>query len=117
MENTGVVSVWVGKFDDEDQFFNYVEKSYDDDGANSGFITETDVEDYDEDFAEGAWFDPGNPEALAEVSYMESFSELLLPDLTGRPENAAYFIFDVATEPGPDEAQLKLLGVYPYQQS
>jgi hypothetical protein len=116
VQRPGKVSVWVGKFDDEAQFFSHVEKSYGDDETTSDFIAETAMEDFDEDFAEGAFFEPGNPASLADVSYFASFGERLYADLNGRAENAAYFIYDMATAAGPPEAQLHLLGVYPYQQ-
>ena len=116
MQQSGSVSVWVGSFDDEEQFFEYVEKDYSDDEATSAFISQAGVEEYDEDFAEGIFFDPQELGQLDDISYFSTFRERVLTDLRGRPENAAYFIYDVATEPGAEQARLQLLGTYPYQQ-
>ena len=112
--------MWVGTYDDEDEFFGYLEKvlGYLKTDANdepvSAFITATDVKEYDENFTEGCYFDPADPAEL-DASYFSTFGDKVRADLDGHV-NSAFFMYDVAAEPGPERAPLRLLGVYPYQQ-
>ena len=110
----GVVSIWTGTVRDEAELFDHVTMEYDDGEATSPFLTETGIDWYDEDFAEGSVSaDPAR--ALSEHSHSAGFASLAGPDLASRPEtNALYLIYDLDASAQHDRpGLLKFLGTYP----
>ncbi|MBN6150907.1 immunity 22 family protein [Xanthomonas sp. AmX2] len=120
-KNTGQVSVWAGYFDNEDEFFSYVEKTYEGDSVSSRFISDLNVQWYDEDFAEGVYLDrDGDIEsALGELSWGASFVHNLAPAIDLNKVNSVYVVYDFDGSPtaAVTGAPLSFLGVYEYRKS
>lgn len=117
VERTGVVSLWGGRFASEDDFFSYVEKTYPDSGATSGFIRDTGIGFYDEDFAEGNYFTDGGVEsAIRALSYGDSFPSSAVEAMSLVPDaNSIYAIYDVdATELRSRAEKLVFIGAFAY---
>ncbi|SFK92790.1 immunity 22 family protein [Lysobacter sp. cf310] len=117
VERMGVVSLWGGRFASEDDFFSYVEKTYPDSGATSGFIRDSGIGFYDEDFAEGNYFTDGGVEsAIRELSYGDTFPPKAVEAMSRvAGANSIYAIYDVdATELRSDADRLVFVGAFTY---
>ncbi|NUO76044.1 MAG: hypothetical protein HOQ32_08515 [Lysobacter sp.] len=117
VERAGVVSLWGGRFASEDDFFAYVEKTYPDSGATSGFIRDSGIGYYDEDFAEGHYFTDGDVgAAIRELSYGTTFPSSAT-EAMGRVvgANSIYAIYDVDTSELKSNAdKLVFVGAFTY---
>lgn len=116
-EATGVVSLWAGRFSSEEEFFSYVEITYTKSGATSGFIRESGIGVYDEDFAEGDYCHDRNVElAILNFSYAGSFSSLAIAATSRIVDvNSIYAIYDVdASGLKSDTDKLVFVGVFMY---
>ncbi len=53
------VSIWLGDFENEEQFYHYMNLSYTEDGdlIPSAFMNDFNIEDYDDDFQEIYYFE------------------------------------------------------------
>jgi hypothetical protein len=116
----GIVSVWVGHFDDEDSLLSYVEKYYpsDDQVSTSRFLQDIPVGLYDEDFAEASFFASRDMErTIDEHSYASSFAVDVLKDIRqhGPDINSLYLIYDIdASDTESSRGPLRFIGAYPY---
>lgn len=104
-EDGDVISLWVGRFQTEQELDSYVKPFYStepetDDLPISAFAEDIGLSSYDEDFLESA-FDPSwaqNPEKMFEgCSYFESYEEAALEALQ-------------RIAPGPVDSLILLLG-------
>ncbi|AKO20757.1 hypothetical protein DZA55_13565 [Xanthomonas oryzae pv. oryzae] len=120
-ENIGKVSVWTGNFEGEDEFFSYVEKTYEGDSVSSGFISDLKVEWYDEDFAEGVYLrKSGDAEsALDELSWGASFVPKIASVVDLNKVNSIYVVYDFDGSPTAaiTNGRLRFLGVYEYSKN
>lgn len=75
MEEENKVSVWVGRLNNEEQFKNYIEVDYNDDGDMvSNFMSDFDIEYYDEQFQEALFNTSGvRSDIFKDFSYSENF--------------------------------------------
>ena len=118
VDRKGVVSLWGGQFDSEDEFFSYVEKEYPEGGATSGFIRDSGIGFYDEDFSEGNYFIDGNIDsAIRDLSYGDSFYQpatKAASHISGM--NSIFAIYDVdASGLKSGAMSLAFLGVFSYR--
>ncbi|WP_252508840.1 immunity 22 family protein [Paenibacillus peoriae] len=116
-----MVSVWYGHFASEDELFEYVEIKYPEDENEdvfSGFLNDQEIDDFDEDFAEGVFQVDGTDDGIKDVSYVDSFLSPLLHDLSkiDGKYNSLFFIYDCNTSGLLEKSGVKLcfLAVYPY---
>lgn len=116
-----MVSVWYGHFASEDELFEYVEIKYPEDENEdvfSGFLNDQEIDDFDEDFAEGVFQVDGTDDGIKDVSYVDSFLSPLLHDLSkiDGKYNSLFFIYDCNTRGLLEKSGVKLcfLAVYPY---
>ncbi|AKO09375.1 immunity 22 family protein [Xanthomonas oryzae pv. oryzicola] len=120
-ENIGKVSVWTGHFESEDEFFSYLEKTYEGDSVSSGFISDLKVEWYDEDFAEGVYLGKSDDaeSALGELSWGASFVPKIASVVDLNKVNSIYVVydFDGSATAAITNAPLNFLGVYEYSKN
>ncbi|MUV03842.1 hypothetical protein GN157_08990 [Flavobacterium rakeshii] len=75
MEEENKVSVWVGWLNNQEQFKNYIKVDYNDDGDMvSDFMSDFDIEYYDEQFQEALFNISGvKSDIFKDFSYIENF--------------------------------------------
>ncbi|WP_418057655.1 immunity 22 family protein [Pimelobacter simplex] len=119
VERWGVVSLWGGGFATEDDFFGYVEMIRPDGCTTSGFLRDSGIGFYDEDFAEGSYVSSDLDAAIRALSYGASFHRPAYEVLRRMPgTNAVYAIYDVdASGLAGAGGRLALAGAFPYQRS
>lgn len=116
-----VVSVWYGHFASNDELFDYIEINYPEDENEdvfSGFLNDHEIDDFDEDFAEGVFLINRADDDIKDVSYVDSFLFPLLNDL-GKIDgkyNSLFFIYDCNTSSLPEKNgdKIRFLATYPY---
>lgn len=113
------VSIWVGRFDDEDALDDYVAFRYPpDDEGWSPFTRDHGLDGIDEDVAEPAWWQRG-PYSFADHSYGESFASVADADLAQRSPhaNSAYLLYDIDARrvPRSETSPLTFLGAHLYR--
>ena len=114
----GVFSLWVGKFEDEDSFFEYLEQNYEGGVATSGFMKDFDIDWYDADYAAGDFFAERNAvEALKEVDYSYSFSDDVFEEVLKYVDvNSMLVIYDCnAVNLKKRKGKLCFVGAFPYK--
>ena len=88
MRKENKVSLWLGNFESEEEFENYIYIDYDEDGdyIPSIFQKEFGISYYDEDFSELVWFSEKTKKfstLLKDFSYSSQIIDLLKPMLGG----------------------------------
>jgi hypothetical protein len=74
MDMKGKVSIWLGKFETEEELYNYTTEKYTFDGEVScQFYSDFDLKYIDNQFIEVAFNDPLTLEFIESASYSESF--------------------------------------------
>lgn len=121
VERAGVVSLWAGRFATEELFYAYVEKSHADGRSTSGFLRDSGIGFYDEDFAEGSYAGAdGLDAAIRALSYGDGFHRPAVTALRRLPGvNAVYAIYDIdatGLQRDPDQP-LVLVGTFPYRRA
>ncbi|HDV6325945.1 TPA: immunity 22 family protein [Burkholderia cenocepacia] len=84
MEKANKVSVWVGKFTDDDDLTDYIENAYDENGDSSNqFRDDTGIDGFDDGFREADMLQPDLSlrENLVGFSWIDSFADVLIPQL------------------------------------
>jgi hypothetical protein len=123
-EKQGYVSVWVGQFESDAAFQNYITHTFDEDGnAHSPFGHDSQLEWFDHDFQDAEFFSDGISDlgaTLASASYGDSFAEHVAAEIQARnllPFNAIFLLYDCAysAELAHDEQKLRFVGAFPYQ--
>jgi len=79
MKKQNKISIWIGNFDSEDDFYEFIEEKYDEDGKSSSAFREEFKTGYiDHDFQESFFVDEElTKEDFMETSYGESFVDKL----------------------------------------
>ncbi len=113
----GTVSIWVGRFGEEDALYDYVDFRYPSDGGWSPFTRNHGLDWVDEDFAEAAWW--REPYSFADHSYGDSFAPQADADLAqwSSEVNSAYLLYDIDARqlPRSETSPLTFLGAYHYR--
>ncbi|KVL37138.1 immunity 22 family protein [Burkholderia sp. MSMB1835] len=84
MEGANKVSVWVGKFTDQDDLADYIENAYDENGDSSNwFRDDTGIDWFDDGFREADMLQPNLSlrENLVGFSWIDSFADVLILQL------------------------------------
>ncbi|AWG28661.1 immunity 22 family protein [Burkholderia cenocepacia] len=84
MEKANKVSVWVGKFTDDDDLTDYIENAYDENGDSfNQFRDDTGIDGFDDGFREADMLQPDLSlrENLVGFSWIDSFADVLIPQL------------------------------------
>ncbi|WP_082725196.1 MULTISPECIES: immunity 22 family protein [unclassified Burkholderia] len=84
MEKANKVSVWVGKFADDDDLTDYIENACDEKGdASNQFRDDTGIDWIDDDFREAGMLQPDLSlrKNLVGFSWIDSFADVLIPEL------------------------------------
>lgn len=84
MEEANKVSVWIGKFTDDDDLTDYIENAYDENGDSSNqFLDDTGIDWIDDDFREAGMLQPDLSlrKNLVGFSWIDSFAHVLIPEL------------------------------------
>jgi hypothetical protein len=113
MRKDNAVSVWVGHFDSEKEFSNYIRSKYDEDGDEipSDFMKAFEIYDLNPDFQEVLFQENLSGEDLRQASYAETFVDRL-GDLSG---NCAVLLYDYDYAGIVREAnKLRFLGTFNY---
>lgn len=123
-EREGVVSIWLGNMDSEDDFEDYIEEQYEDDDAPmSKFTEEFGLGWYDHDFSEADFKDNPVPveEFLSRNSYSSSFINEAVSAANNKGlENCGTKIllynceYDPATAPVSETQKLTFIGAFNY---
>lgn len=83
MEETNKVSVWLGSFDSEEQFNEYIEEQFDEEGdITSVFMKDFKIDFIDNQFQEVLFSDELKKEDLEPASYSESFLNNIAADFS-----------------------------------
>lgn len=124
----GILSVWAGRFDSEDELFDYTDWKYDEDDEDAeptnAFANHSGLGWFDHDFQE-ANFVGEHPSSPADVleghSYVESFRDEVasaLAKLRRKEWNSLFLLYDCAYDPDrahPSNAsRLHYIGSFPY---
>jgi|SRR6218665_640067 len=117
MEEENKVSVWIGNFNSAAEFKKYVEEEYDDDGEmTSPFLTDFEIDYYDEDLKESVFSEDANKKELLEgFSYSENFISKIP---AGVLENSNSFLFLYNFEHDEtviNKGKFSFIGTYDYQ--
>jgi Immunity protein 22 len=122
-EKEGFVSVWVGTFDNETEFENYVEEKYGqiDMMPLSKFAQESDLHWYDHDFREAFFNSDGVTHIrnlLIGSSYSESFIDAIVQksnEIKIEEGNAVFLLFDCSYLPiEKGKGKLRFIASAPY---
>ncbi|MBP0609251.1 MULTISPECIES: immunity 22 family protein [Burkholderia] len=84
MEKANKVSVWVGKFTDDDDLTDYIENAYDENGDSfNQFRDDTGIDWFDDGFREADMLQPDLSlrENLVGFSWLDSFADVLILQL------------------------------------
>ena len=83
MNEENKVSIWFGKFDTQEQFYDFIKETYDDEGdMHSSFMQSFGIDFIDNQFQE-TLFDNGiNKSKLKPASYSESFIDRITIDFS-----------------------------------
>lgn len=117
--NENFVSIWCGKFANEDEFLQYLEMDYDSDD-NSQFMQDFLIDYYDEDLSEYGFYDENLLQNLMQHSYTDSFPVTIQQDIQPYLNcNVVFLIYDFVANPKKQnpQAKLQLIGVYPYHKN
>lgn len=117
--NENFVSIWCGKFANEDKFLQYIEIDYDSD-ENSQFMQDFLIDYYDEDLSEYGFYDENLFENLMQHSYANSFPLNIKQDINLYLDcNVVFLIYDFVADSKKQNplAKLQLMGVYPYSKN
>lgn len=117
---SNVVSFFLGKFSNEQDFLNYIAFDYslDDDLPPSRLMADFGIDWYDEDVTEANFFENSSiNEQLSQHSYAETFDKQVWIDIKNFNDfNSLYLIYDFdATDYQPKNTKLTLIGVYTYE--
>jgi hypothetical protein len=116
----GKVTVFLGKFKDEDELKKYVKFTYDEEGeATSEFCRQSNVEWFDEDFMEAFMFRQEQPFTdIMMASYADTFKPSLqkqLPPALLNNFNSIILLYNCShTQPVKNTEKLYLAGVFDY---
>ncbi|KVH73005.1 hypothetical protein WJ42_23000 [Burkholderia cepacia] len=84
MEKANKVSVWIGKFVNEDDLTDYIENTYDENGDSSNqFRDDTGIGWFDDGFREADMLQPqlSLRENIVGFSWIDSFADELIPKI------------------------------------
>lgn len=114
MERENKVSVWIGKFNDKNDFQEYLEISYDDNGEMlSNFMKDFNIEFYDEDFSESIFLESSSLSELKNFSYSNSFVENVLGKALDY--NSFFVLYDFDFDSNDNiSGKLKFIGSFDY---
>jgi hypothetical protein len=127
-ESHGTLSLWIGRFDGEDDLFAYVDFVYDEDGnGRSQFALDAGLEWFDHDFQEAHFAAAGladpAPE-LAGFSWSSSFiagAAAAIASAREEPDNAIFILYNCAYNPAVAQpragGRLRFVAALPYDQS
>lgn len=120
-----IVSVWVGKFSTEEDFFEFIDFKYDSDGNSSNlFCKEAGFSWFDHDLQEAVFINQEQnlSTALQESSWIGSFEKELTAVLARFPKtyyNSILLLYDFQYKPEiarPDNnSRLKFIGSFKYK--
>lgn len=119
IQHKNFVSIWCGKFANEDEFLQYLEMDYDSDD-NSQFMQDFLIDWYDEDLSECGFYTGDLFKNLMQHSYAESFPLSLKKDIENYLNcNSVLLIYDFVANPqlANKTTKLHLLGVYAYDKN
>lgn len=119
IQHKNFVSIWCGKFANEDEFLQYLEMDYDSDD-NSQFMQDFLIDWYDEDLSECGFYTGDLFENLMQHSYAESFPLSVKKDIENYLNcNSVLLIYDFVASPqlANKTTKLHLLGVYAYDKN
>lgn len=119
-EKPNIVSIFCGKFPNEQAFSDYITFDYslDDDMPPSQFMADFGIDWYDEDFTEASFIENGLlSEQIHLHSYAETFDKKAFSDSKKfNDNNSLYLIYDFdATNYQLKNTKLTLIGVYTYE--
>lgn len=118
-DNQNFVSIWCGKFSNEDEFLQYIEMDYEND-ENSQFMQDFLIDWYDEDLSEYGFYNKNLLENLMQHSYATNFSLEIKKDIQPYLNcNAVFLIYDFIANTSilNQKSKLQLMGVYPYHKN
>lgn len=116
MEEENKVSVWIGNFNSVAEFKKYVEEAYDDDGEmTSPFLTDFEIDYYDEDLKEAEFSTDANKKELLEgFSYSENFISQI-PAEALENSNSYLFLYNFEyDETVNKKGNFSFIGTYDY---
>lgn len=119
IQHKNFVSIWCGKFANEDEFLQYLEMDYDSDD-NSQFMQDFLIDWYDKDLSECGFYTGDLFKNLMQHSYAESFPLSLKKDIENYLNcNSVLLIYDFVANPqlANKTTKLHLLGVYAYDKN
>ena len=94
MEEKDILSIWLGNFESEEKFQEFISENYDDDGDVSSLFTKLFNIDYiDTDFQESLFNEMLTVDDLLQASYAESFIDKIDVDII-KQSNCALIIYD-----------------------
>ena len=89
-----VVSIWIGNFESEEKFTDFIQEQYDEEGdlQTSSFMEVFEIDDIDHDFQEVLFHKNLSKDDIAQASYAESFIDRINDNsLTG---NCVLLLYD-----------------------
>jgi len=113
MEEENMVSVWIGNFDSEEQFFKYIYFYYNENGnPSSSFTDDFGINYYNEDFQEAVFSNDLSKE-IEGLSYAESFVTHL-ENTNLSKYNSLLCLYDFDYKHSISKSALVFVGSYPY---
>lgn len=113
MGKDNVVSVWIGNFESERKFYEYIEPGCDEEGDEtpSGFMNAFGMDNFDPDSQEVTFQEHLSKEDLRQASYAENFVDEL-GDISG---NCAIMLYDFLYSGTTRQADgLRFIGAFNY---
>lgn len=124
-KDENIVSVWIGKFSTEEDFFEFIEFKFDSEGnASNLFCKEAGLSWFDEDFQDTAFMDQEKSlsATLKNISWITSFEKELTAMLARFPKNyynSLFLLYDFrykSESAKPDNnSRLKYIGSFNYE--
>jgi len=94
MTENNVVSIWLGNFESDEKFQEFISEEYDDEGDTlSDFTTSFCIDYIDEDFQETLFQDVITIDDLSQFSYAESFIDKINKDIL-QQSNCVIFLYN-----------------------
>jgi hypothetical protein len=124
-EKSGVVSIWLGILDTQDEFYEYISEKYNDDGdyISSDFVNDFNLSWYDHDKQEAVCLgkEVDIADCLNKASYSPSYLAEVIKTAKSRgvvSVNSAILLFDYeVNSAGNDSKKLIFLGTFDYDNS
>lgn len=121
-EAEGSVSLWLGNFASAEDFENYIDFIYDDDGnCTCQFADDAGLGWFDHDFQEATFYSDGIQDTAQLLAYSWSSSfikeAVAAINIVGVDANALFLLYDCAySQTAANNCRLHFIGTFPYKE-